>query len=112
VAETTKGAVTDLPLDVDAAYTAYLDRFEKRFGSRALGSFAKFGRTMVQKLDRSQFEDRLRRYLEMHSACKKMLASGATISDAVVLEFEESAAWIVLQPPDLMKMFRGELGES
>ena len=74
----------DLDLDVDAAFTAYTDRFKKRYGERDAGAFVKFGRHMVQKLDREEFEPRLRRYLEMHGACKKMLASGATISDVVV----------------------------
>jgi len=98
-------------VDLDAAFVSYEKRFAKRFGEKSAGSFVKFGRHMVQKLARSDFDGRLEHYLRMHASCKRMLETGATISDAVVLDFEEAAAWIVIEAPNLLQMFQGEVGD-
>ena len=57
------------------------------------------------------FEQRLEDYVSWHQECKSALASGSTISDALILEFEEAAAWIALDPPNVLEMFAGELGD-
>ena len=98
-------------LDVDAAFTSYLRRFSRRFGAKLPGTFVRFGHHMVQKLDRDDFEGRLTDYLGWHRECSRVLESGATISDAAVLEFEEAAAWLVLRAPNLLELFDGELGD-
>jgi len=100
-----------MEIDVDAAYESYLTRFTHQYGEKADGAFVKFGNHMVQKLARSDFEERLRAYLQWHQECKALLGSGATISDAVVLEFEEAAAWLVIKAPNILEMFQGELGD-
>jgi hypothetical protein len=98
-------------MDVNTAYEAYLARFDGVFGDKAEGSFVKFGKHMVQKLNKSNFKRRLDHYLKMHAAGKQMLSSGATINDALVLEFEEAAAWLIIEAPDMMSMFNGEMGD-
>ncbi len=100
-----------MDIDYDAAYEGYLERFDKRFGDQPLGHFVKFERTMVQKLAEAEFKARLDAYVKYHRACKRMLESGATISDALVLDFVESAAWVAVQAPDIHTMFRGEMGD-
>ena len=100
-----------MDLDLDVAYDSYLARFDQRFGDKPQGAFVKFGRHMVQKLDRDSFRPRVEHYLSLHAACKRMLKTGATISDAVVLEFEEAAAWVAIEAPNLLEMFDGELGD-
>jgi hypothetical protein len=100
-----------MAIDLDAAYALYEQRFAEHFGERPINAFVKFGKHMVQRLDRHAFEPRLSRYLKMHDACSKMLASGSTISDAVVMEFDEAAAWICVRAPNLLEMFQGELGD-
>jgi hypothetical protein len=97
--------------DLDAAYELYLERFTKRFGEKPLGAFVKVDRHMVTKLARGEFAERLSEYLRMHEACRQMLTSGATINDAIMLDFAEVAAWVCVQPPDMLAMFRGELGD-
>ena len=96
--------------DVDAAYESYLERFKSLFGDKAEGTFVKFGHTLVQRLGRADFEARLRNYVEVRTRCRSMLESGSTISDAVTLDFEEAAAWLVLKALNLLDMFSGEMG--
>jgi hypothetical protein len=96
---------------VEQAYKHYLDRFASAFGEKPIGSFVKFGKHLVQKLSRTDFEDRFSRYLRLQEVCKRMLTEGTTISDAIVLDFEEACAWIALEAPNLYQMFRGELGD-
>ncbi len=100
-----------MAVDFEAAFDSYLARFRAKFGAKADGAFVKFGKHMVQKLSKQDFKPRLDRYLQVQGMCKKMLDGGSTISDAIVLEFEEAAAWLTLEAPDLLKMFRGELGD-
>ncbi len=100
-----------MDVDLDAAYEAYLQRFRETHGDKPDGAFVKFDRHMVQKLAREPFEPRLRHYLELHTTCKQMLSTGATINDAVVLEFHEAAAWLAIEAPDMMSMFSGEMGD-
>ena len=101
----------ELEIDYDAGYRMYLDRFAEKFGDRPDGAFVKFGRHMVRKLNTDEFNPRLLHYVKMHKACKKMLESGSTISDALVLDFDEAAAWVAVQAPNIMAMFRGEMGD-
>lgn len=100
-----------MDVDLDNAYEAYLSRFGERFGDKEPGAFVKFEKHMVQKLSREEFPPRLEQYLELHRTCKEMLATGATINDALVLEFDEAAAWLAIQAPDMMQMFSGEMGD-
>lgn len=97
--------------DLDAAYEAYLARFRESFGEKPAGAFVKFGNHMIQKLDRSQFPERLKTYLDMQKACKKMLSSGSTISDELMLEYDEAAAWVAIKAPNLLELFKGEIGD-
>ncbi len=98
-------------IDYATAFEKYNARFEKALGDKPVGSYAKFGRHMVRRMDRAEFESRLDAYVALHTACKRMLDGGTTISDALVLEFEEAAAWVAVQAPDLYAMFRGEIGD-
>ncbi len=100
-----------MQIDYDAAYQSYLARFDAVFPGKPDGSFVKFGRHMVQKLSRAELDERLDNYLSLHSACKKMLTTGATISDALVLDFEEAATWLALEAPNMLAMFSGEIGD-
>lgn len=104
------GAAGD-EIDYEAAYAGYLHRFAEKFGERPAGSFVKFGRAMVQRLGPEEFPQRLEHYVRLHRACKNMLESGSTISDALVLDFVEASAWIAIEAPNMYAMFRGELGD-
>ncbi len=101
-----------MSIDVERAWQSYETRFRNRFGDdKTPGDYVKFGKHMVQRLDRQAFEARLEDYVSWHQECKSSLESGATISDALILEFEEAAAWIALEPPKVLDMFKGELGD-
>jgi hypothetical protein len=102
---------TDFEIDYESAYAMYVERFGTRFGDRPDGAFVKFGKHMVKKLPRMEFEQRLTSYVRLHKACKKMLESGSTISDALVLDFDEAAAWVAVEAPNIHSMFRGEMGD-
>jgi len=102
---------SEFEIDYDAAFVMYTQRFHERFGDRAEGAFVKFGKHMIKHLARPEFERRLDTYVRLHKACKKMLESGSTISDALVLDFDESAAWIAVEAPNVHAMFRGEMGD-
>ncbi len=97
-------------MDIKAAYTSYLDRVNEQYPQKSVGDFVKFGQTMVQKLDQKGFEDRLNTFMELRLRCKQMLDSGSTISDVVMLEFEEATAWLFLRAPNLLELFSGEIG--
>ncbi len=97
-------------IDYVAAYDSYVACFESLFGDRPPGSFVKLGKHMVQRLAFGDFPARLDHYVELHRAVTEMLESGATISDALVLEFVEASAWIAIEAPNTYAMFRGELG--
>ncbi len=66
---------------------------------------------MVQFLSATDFSARLTTYLEWRTECEKALKSGATISDVLVMEFEEAAAWIAITAPNMLRMFDGEFGD-
>jgi hypothetical protein len=100
-----------MDLDTEAAYEAYVARFDAEFGNKPAGTFVKFGRHMVQRLTSRDFPERLDYYLRMHRTAKEMLAAGSTINDAVVLEFDEASAWIAIKAPNMLKMFSGEIGD-
>jgi hypothetical protein len=99
-------------IDYVTAFEKYTQRFAKLLGDKPVGSYVKFGRHMVRRLDRDEFGDRLDAYVQLHGACKRMLDGGTTISDTLVHEFEEAAAWVAVQAPDLYSMFRGEIGDA
>lgn len=100
----------DNDIDFESGFRMYLERFNEKFGERPDGSFVKFGRHMVRKLTFAEFEPKLLHYVRMHGACKKMLETGSTISDALVLDFDEAAAWVAVAAPNIHAMFRGEMG--
>ena len=101
-----------MDIEVDSAWEAYQARFNRHFGEDKLpGAYVKFGKHMVQRLDRETFAHRLKDYVSWHRECKAALDAGTTISDALVLEFEEAAAWLALEPPNLLDLFKGELGD-
>ena len=99
-----------MSIDENTAFASYEARFQNEFGEKPAGAFVRFGKNMVQRLSREDFSERLKNYLHWHAQCKRLLGSGATISDALVLEFEEASAWLILQPPNVLALFSGELG--
>ena len=99
-----------MSIDEDTAYASYVARFESRFGPKEPGAFAKFGNAMIQRLSRDEFPKRLEQYLYWHKECKRLLGSGSTISDALVLEFEDASAWLAIDPPNILELFSGEMG--
>lgn len=100
-----------MEIDYDAAFESYEARFRAHCGDKPAGGFAKYGNTMVQRLTRTNFDERLEQYLFWHRECRRLLGSGATIADAITMEFEEAAAWVCLKAPNLLAMFSGELGD-
>ncbi len=98
-------------IDYISAFEKYNDRYEQALGDKPVGAYAKFGKYMVKRLDRAEFDGRLDSYVKLHAACKRMLDGGSTISDALVHDFDEAAAWVAVQAPDVYAMFRGEMGD-
>jgi hypothetical protein len=105
-------STADVPeIDYERAFLMYVERFADKFGPREPGAFVKFGKHMVTRLDEGAFKTRLDDYVRLHKACKKMIESGSTISDALVLDFVEAAAWVAVEAPNIHSMFRGEMGD-
>lgn len=100
-----------MKIDYKAAFEKYNGRFSKALGDKPIGSYAKFNKYMIKRLERDEFDERLDTYVQLHSACKRMLDGGSTISDALVHDFEEAAAWVAVEAPDIYSMFRGEIGD-
>lgn len=100
-----------MKIDYATAFEKYNARFEKAYGQKPVGAYVKFGRHMISRLEPLEFQQRLDTYVQLHAACKRMLDGGSTISDALVLEFDEAAAWVAVQAPDLYAMFQGEMGD-
>ena len=100
-----------MPTDYEAGYRLYLERFHARFGELPEGSPATLEGVAIQKLSRAQFKERLDQYVVAHGACRKMISGGSTISEPVAVAFQLAAAWIAIEPPDVLAMFRGELGD-
>ncbi|MGE0789285.1 MAG: hypothetical protein AB7S26_26665 [Sandaracinaceae bacterium] len=99
-------------IDYDLAFEKYNGRYAEHLGDRPVGAYAKFNKHMIKRLDRGEFNEHLDKYVQLHGACKRMLDGGSTISDALVHDFEEAAAWVAVEAPDLYSMFRGEIGDS
>ena len=100
-----------MSIDYASAFAKYNARFDEALGAKPVGAYAKFGKHMIRRLDRAELEARVERYVQLHKACARMLDGGSTISDALVLEFQEAAAWVCIEAPDLYAMFRGEMGD-
>lgn len=100
-----------MTIDIDGAWNCYLARFGEKFGTKEPGTFAKFGNHMVQRLGRQGFGERLATYLRYHAESASIIGTGKTVSDALMLEFDESAAWLCLEAPNLMQIFEGKLGD-
>lgn len=100
-----------MKIDYATAFAKYDARFETALGEKAVGSYGKFGKHMIKRLDRAEFEPRLDTYVQLHAACKRMLDGGSTISDALVGDFAEAASWVAVEAPDVYAMFRGEIGD-
>lgn len=100
-----------MKIDYDSAFERYETRFQAQVGPRPVGAYSKFGKHMVKRLSRDEFTEKLDDYVELHAACRAMLDGGTTISDALVHDFEEAAAWVAVKAPDIYAMFRGEIGE-
>lgn len=100
-----------MKVDYIAAFEKYNARFDEALGPRPVGAYVKFNRYMIKRLERPEFDQRLDAYVQLHAACKRMLDGGSTISDALVHDFEEAAAWVAVQAPDVYSMFRGEMGD-
>lgn len=100
-----------MDIDPAAAFASYEARFLAACGDKPPGAFVKFGNHMVQRLSRKDFDERLESYLRWHEECRKLLGSGATISDVLVMEFDEAAAWLILEAPNVLEMFSGEVGD-
>lgn len=100
-----------MAVNVDTAFNFYLERFRRTFGAVDARTTVKFHEQSIRLLSREEFEACLSRYLDVHAACKSMIDEGSTMNDAVITELREVAAWIALDPPDMLAMFRGELGD-
>lgn len=100
-----------MEIDRESAFRSYIARFEERFGELAEGSFVKFGNQMVQRLSRADFEERMENYLRWHKYTQDALTSGGTISDVLIMEFEEASRWLAIEPPRILELFSGELGD-
>jgi len=100
-----------MKIDYVTAFEKYNDRFDAALGDKPVGAYGKFGKHMIKRLERPEFDERLDSYVQLHAACKRMLDGGATISDALVHDFDEAAAWVAVEAPDVYAMFRGEIGD-
>ncbi|HJL14552.1 MAG TPA: hypothetical protein RMH99_02780 [Sandaracinaceae bacterium LLY-WYZ-13_1] len=100
-----------MKIDYVAAFEKYNTRFDRALGEKPVGTYAKFNKHMIKRLDREEFRERLDTYVQLHAACKRMLDGGSTISDALVHDFEEAAAWVAVEAPDIYAMFKGEIGD-
>lgn len=100
-----------MTIDYETAFTKYNARFDKAVGVTPVGGYAKFNKHMIRRLDEIEFRERLDTYVQLHAACKRMLDGGSTISDALVHDFDEAAAWVAVEAPNLYSMFRGEMGD-
>ena len=94
----------------DSHYDAYNARFEKRFGDKAPGIYVKFSTFLIARLTRVEFSTRFQDYNELHLQCVEMLREGATLNDTLMREYQEAAAWLAIDPPNLNDLFRGEMG--
>jgi hypothetical protein len=100
-----------VPIDYELAFEKYNARFDSAFGpGKPVGSYVKSGKHMVCRLEREELDNRLDVYVRLHQECRKMIDRGSTISDVLVLELEEAAAWVVVKAPNVREMFRGEIG--
>ncbi len=86
-------------------FVGYERRFIARFEDKAAGTYVKFGRHLVQRLDRLAFGQRLAAYQVLCKEIDAMMASGSTLSERVMLDLEEAASWLLLPSPNLFDLF-------
>jgi hypothetical protein len=85
------------PDDLATAYAEYLARYQELVGPREVGQYGKWGRHLVKKYSREEFQTRHDQFVKLERACRHILETGATMNDAVTLAFEEAAAEILIE---------------
>ena len=83
---------------LQAAYQAYLDRFDRLVGPRKVGQYGTWQKHLVTKFALDEFQQRVENYEKLEKVCRHILETGATMNDAVTQALEEAAAEILLEP--------------
>ena len=83
--------------DVDELYRIYVRKFDKDLGRLEPGQFARWQRTLVERLDRDDFEARWREFKDYEKVYKTLIEDGATVTNALYDEIKEKATQLLLQ---------------
>jgi hypothetical protein len=83
--------------DHQAAYRAYLERFDRLVGPRPVGQYGTWKKHLVKKFAPDEFSQRHDKYLKLQQVCHHILETGATMNDTVTLALDEAAAEIVIE---------------
>ncbi len=83
---------------LQAAYQAYLERFDRLVGPRPVGQYGTWKKHLVKKFSLEEFGQRHEAFLKLEKVCRHILDTGATMNDAVTQALEEAAAEILIEP--------------
>lgn len=83
--------------DTQAAYQAYLERFDRLVGPRPVGQYGTWKKHLVKKFSLEEFSQRHEAFLKLEKVCHHILETGATMNDAVTQALDDAAAEILLE---------------
>ena len=84
--------------DTQAAYQAYLERFDRLVGPRPVGQYGTWKKHLVKKFSLDEFRQRHEAFLKLEKVCHHILETGATMNDAVTQALDDAAAEILIEP--------------
>lgn len=83
---------------LQAAYRAYLERFDQLVGPRPVGQYGTWKKHLVKKFSLEEFQQRHEAFLKLEKVCSHILETGATMNDAVTQALDDAAAEILIEP--------------
>ena len=89
-----------MPDDLADLYATYERKIEAQLGKLEAGQFARWQRTLVQRLGREEFEERWLEFKDYEKVYRTLIETGATVTNALYDEIEDKATQLLLQESD------------
>jgi len=89
-----------VPDEPDDLYETYTAKFDSQLGPLDVGQFARWQRTLVQRLGREEFEERWLEFKDYEKVYRTLIETGATVTNALYDEIEDKATQLLLQESD------------
>jgi len=89
-----------MPDSFDELFEHYEHKLEAELGPLEVGQFARWRRSLVERLDRAGFEREWTEFKAFEATYRAIIASGATATNELYDEVREKAAQLLLAESD------------